>query len=223
MLIGAGSAMFCRTVVRVLIADGQPWELRLVDISEPALTVAHRLAERLVEAAHAPISVRASTDRRELLAGADAVVTTIGVGGRRAWEQDVFIPRRFGVYQPVGDSVGPGGISRALRMIPALVEIARDVADLAPSATLINYANPVPANCRAMFEAAAIPVIGLCSGVSGTTHHLAEIMGVPADELTARAIGINHLTMDHRAAPWRLGRLAAAREGARRSSRSRRR
>ena len=194
VLIGAGSAMFCRSVVRELIADGGEWELRLVDTSDEALDVACRLAERLVAAAGARITVRGSTDRRRLLAGADAVVTTIGVGGRRAWEQDVFIPRRFGIFQPVGDSAGPGGISRALRMIPALVEIARDVAELAPRATLINYSNPMAANCRAITEEAGTPVIGLCIGVRETLSDLARLIEVPADELEWSAIGVTHLT-----------------------------
>ncbi|NLD72006.1 MAG: alpha-glucosidase/alpha-galactosidase, partial [Chloroflexi bacterium] len=130
VLIGAGSAVFTRGLVADLILSPElgPWEIRLVDIDPEALAVAEGLSRRMVAARGANVRVEASTDRRDLLPGADLVVTTIGVGGRRAWEADVTVPRRYGIYQPVGDTVMPGGISRAMRMIPALVDIARDIA-----------------------------------------------------------------------------------------------
>ena len=89
-----------------------------------ALETAEGLARKMIEARDAPITLESSTNRRDVLPGADVVVVTIGVGGRRAWEADVVIPRKYGIYQPVGDTVMPGGISRALRMIPANVDIA---------------------------------------------------------------------------------------------------
>ncbi len=92
------------------------WELGLVDTDPEALETAEGLSCRMVEAMDADIRVQVSVDRRELLPDADIVVTTIGVGKRRAWEADVFIPRKYGIYQPVGDTVMPGGISRAMRM-----------------------------------------------------------------------------------------------------------
>ena len=91
-----------------------------------------------------------TADRRQALTGADVVVTTFGVGGRRAWELDVFIPRQYGIYQPVCDSVMPGGISRAMRQVPLAVAIACDVAELCPAAIFINYANPMSAITRAI-------------------------------------------------------------------------
>ena len=161
VLIGAGSAMFTRGLMADLIQapDLGPWEVGLVDVDPGALETAEGLCRRMVAARQAAaarraeIRLSASLDRRDLLGGADVVVTTIGVGGRRAWEADVFIPRRFGVYQPVGDSVMPGGTSRALRMIPAMVDIAKDVQDLAPDALFFNYANPMSAICRAVRKA----------------------------------------------------------------------
>ncbi|NLS75897.1 MAG: hypothetical protein GXY76_01415 [Chloroflexi bacterium] len=194
VLIGAGSAMFTRGLVADLIRDGNPWRVGLVDIDPAALAVAEGLSRRLVEHAGAPIELAASTDRRDLLPGADAVVTTIAVGGRRAWEQDVFIPRRYGVYQPVGDSVTIGGIFRALRMVPALVEIARDVQRLCPTAWFMNYANPMSVNCRAIRKATGAPVVGLCHGVPEVHRYLARYMGVHPDDVTSTAVGVNHLT-----------------------------
>ena len=115
VLVGVGSAMFTQGLVADLILSP---DLGLVDIDPSALETAEGLSRRMVEAKDAEIAIQASTDRREVLPGADVVVTTIGVGGRRAWEADVFIPRKYGIFQPVGDSVMPGGISRAMRMIP---------------------------------------------------------------------------------------------------------
>lgn len=194
VLIGAGSAMFTRGLVQHLIADSGEWELRLVDINPENLDIAQRLAQRLIEKQEAPISVWAAENRLELLTGADAVVACIGVGGRRAWEQDVFIPRQFGIAQPVGDTYMPGGISRALRMVPPMVEIANDVVKLCPQAIFINYSNPMSIICRAIRQATPAPVVGLCIGVQEVHEYLANFIEVPAQELWSAAIGVNHLT-----------------------------
>lgn len=196
VLIGAGSAVFTQGLVAdmILSPDLGPWELRLVDIDPEALETAEKLASKMLEHQGADIILRASTERKELLPGADIVVTTIGVGGRRAWEEDVFIPRKYGIFQPVGDTVMPGGISRAMRMIPALVEIAKDVKTLCPNATFINYSNPMTANCWAIRKATGRSVIGLCHGVFHVERELAEFMGVPPKDVTSLYAGINHLT-----------------------------
>ena len=112
VLIGAGSAMFTRGMVADLIQRGEECDLALVDIDPEALAVAEGLTRKMIEARRSPIELSASLNRRDVLPGATAVICTIGVGGRRAWEQDVFIPRKYGIYQPVGDSVMPGGTSR---------------------------------------------------------------------------------------------------------------
>lgn len=194
VLIGAGSAVFARGLVAALIRQDNPADLALVDVDARALRVAEGLARKMIAAGGAPITVRATTDRREVLPGATAVICTIGVGGRRAWEQDVFIPRRHGLYAPVGDTVGPGGSSRALRMIPAMVAIARDVLELAPDAVFINYSNPMAPICRAVRKATGAPVIGLCHGVESVADLLAAELGEPRQDLTHTAIGLNHLT-----------------------------
>jgi alpha-galactosidase len=196
VLIGAGSAMFTQGLVADMIQspDLGPWELGLVDIDPQALETAEGLSRRMVEARGAEIAVSAATDRRDVLPGADVVVSTVGVGGRRAWETDVFIPRKYGVYQPVGDSVMPGGISRAMRMIPALVDVARDVKALCPEALFVNYSNPMTANCWAIRKAAGVPVVGLCHGVFDVERQLAGFIGAPPEEVTSLYAGLNHLT-----------------------------
>lgn len=194
VIIGAGSAVFTQGLVADMILVGGEWDLRLVDIDPANLTVAANVVRRMIEARQAPITMSATTDRREALAGADVVVCTFGVGGRRAWEQDVFIPRQHGIFQPVGDSVMPGGISRAMRQIPVAVGIAQDVVELCPGALVINYANPMSAIVRAMRKVSNLAVLGLCHGVIHVQGYLAELAGVPAEELSLNAVGVNHCT-----------------------------
>lgn len=194
VLIGAGSAVFTEGLVADLIRLHWSADVALVDVDPGALDVAWRLATKMVAATSAPITLRATTDRREVLPGATAVICTVGVGGRRAWEQDVFVPRRYGIYAPVGDTVGPGGSSRALRMIPVMVDIARDVADLAPDALFFNYGNPMAPICRGIRKATGANVTGLCHGVVGVARYLARKLGVQPGQLQYTAAGINHLT-----------------------------
>lgn len=186
--------MFTVGLVSDLIKSNEPVELALVDIDPAALGVASRLVQKMVDARNAPIRVRSSLDRKDVLKDASVVITTIGVGGRRAWEQDVLIPRKYGIYMPVGDTVGPGGTSRAMRMIPPMIEIARDVLDLAPDALFINYANPMSVICRAVRKVTGAEVIGLCIGSWDTVLYLAKTLGVMPHELSYNAGGINHLT-----------------------------
>jgi alpha-galactosidase len=194
VLLGAGSAMFTIGVVSDLVQSGQPVELALVDIDPAALDVAHKLVKKMVAARRAPVRVTASIDRRKVLPGATAVISAIGVGGRRAWEQDVFIPRKYGLYMPVGDTAGPSGTSRALRMIPAMVAIARDVLDLCPDALFFNYANPMSPVCRAVRKATGAEMVGLCIGTWDTAHYLADTLQEPFEDLAYNVTGINHLT-----------------------------
>ena len=219
VLIGAGSAVFTRGLVADLIRRGLACDLALVDIDPEALDVAERLTARMIQAGSAPVTLRASTDRRDVLPGATAVICTVAVGGRRAWEQDVFIPRKHGIYQPVGDSVMPGGASRALRMIPAMVDIAADVLDLCGGALLFNYGNPMAPVCRAVRKATGAEVVGLCHGVVGVARYLADAMGAALDRMTYTAVGMNHLTwftdvrVDGSSAMGRLREIAAGLDG----------
>ena len=194
ILIGAGSVKFTQSLLADLIKSSTPWHLGLVDTDPQALETAEGLARRMVQVKQPDISVEASTDRCDLLPGAHVVVTTIGVGGRRAWEADVFIPRKYGVYQPVGDTVMAGGVSRAMRMVPAMVDIARDVLKLCPQALFFNYANPMTVNCWAVRKATGAKIVGLCIGVHGIVENLARIIGAPSAEVTALAAGLNHFT-----------------------------
>lgn len=194
VLIGAGSAMFTRGLLLDLLRRGWDCDLALVDTNPEALAVAEGLCRKMLAAKQAPVTLTTSTDRRQVLSDATVVITTIGVGGRPAWEQDVLIPRKYGIFQPVGDSVMPGGTSRCLRMIPAMVGIAKDVLDFAPDALFINYANPMSAICRAVRKATGAEIVGLCIGVCWIASQIAKWFSLDPSSLRYSAIGINHLT-----------------------------
>jgi alpha-galactosidase len=219
VLIGAGSANFTVGLVADILRHGWQGELALVDIDSNALKVVEKLARKMLDARGSHLKLRASADRRAVLDGATAVICTISVGGREAWHQDVLIPRKYGIYQPVGDSVMPGGTSRALRMIPAMVDIAKDVMELAPDALFFNYGNPMSAVCRAVRKATNANMVGLCHGVNDIAGTIADYLGTTRDHLTYRAIGMNHLTwfteilLDGNDAMPRLREIAAEQPG----------
>jgi alpha-galactosidase len=195
VILGVGSTYFTRGIVESLITKGGEWDVRLVDIDPACLEIATLLSQRLVETYDAPVEISGSVDRTDVLAGADAVVSTIGVGGRRAWEKDVAVFRQFNIYQSTGDTYGAGGVSRALRTIPPLVEIARDIEKFCPEALFINFTNPMTVNVWAISKAVpSVKVGGLCYGVTWYQHYLARLIDMPWNQLNCRAIGVNHFT-----------------------------
>ncbi len=196
VLIGAGSTVFTQRLVADLILAGEAdrWELALVDIDPVTLDAVDRLVRKMLVFKGADFPVVSTVNRRDVLPGADFVVTTIAVGGRRGWELDVTVPRRHNIYQPVGDSVMPGGISRAMRMIPQMIAIAEDVGELCPAAYLLNYSNPMTAVCRAIRLKTGVPVIGLCHGVHYVEGVLARFLGKEEKCMTSFGVGLNHLT-----------------------------
>lgn len=197
-LIGAGSAVFTRGLLADLISaeDLGSWEIRLVDVDATALEIARGLAQRMIDFRGVADRMRvvADVDRAKVLPGSDFVVTCVGVGGRPAWQADHEITMRHGVFQPVGDSILPGGISRLLRTTPVLVEVARDVAELAPDALFFNYSNPMTANVMAIHRYAGAEVVGLCHGMHHIQRELAEFIDKPLAETSTLYAGINHLT-----------------------------
>jgi alpha-galactosidase len=196
VLIGAGSTVFTQRLVSDVILSGEAdrWELALVDIDPVTLDAVDRLVRKLLAFKGVDLPIIATTDRREVLQGANFVVTTIAVGGRRSWELDVQIPRRHNIFQPVGDTVMPGGISRAMRMIPQMVAIAEDIAELCPDAYFLNYSNPMTAICRAVRVKTSVPVIGLCHGVPYVEGVLARFLGESEESISSFGVGLNHLT-----------------------------
>lgn len=195
VLIGAGSTVFTPGLMTDLANSPvfSGWTVHLVDLDADAAETMVRLGRRIAAEHGADLRFEAHTDRREALAGARFVTTTIAVGAASGWLLDIEIPARHGIAQTVGDSVGPGGVLRALRHVPEIVAIARDVEELAPDAQMINYSNPLTANVRAVTAATSVKVVGLCHGTMHTLSALAGDLGVPTEEVHAIFAGLNHL------------------------------
>ncbi len=194
-IIGAGSVVFARTVIRDILSFEalRDSDLSLMDIDAERLELIASHTKRLVGQEGLPAKVEHTTDRRKALDGADIVVVTIQVGGLPAFKLDIDIPLKHGVDQCVGDTLGPGGVFRGLRTIPVMLAIARDCEELCPDAYILNYSNPMAMNCWALNEASPIKTIGLCHGVQGTASHLANYIGAPMEEVDYWTAGINHM------------------------------
>lgn len=195
VLIGAGSTVFTPGLMNDL-ADTRAfdgWTVHLVDLVEDAAETMARVGRRIAKEKGADLTFVPHTDRREALPGARFVTTTIAVGGAEGWHHDLEVPARYGIAQTVGDSVGPGGVLRALRHVPELVSIAEDVSELAPGALLVNYTNPLTANVRAITSTVPVDTIGLCHGTMHTLSKIGADLGIPAGEISATFAGLNHL------------------------------
>jgi alpha-galactosidase len=193
--IGAGSLGFTRGLVRdvltfPLLKDAT---LCLMDIDPERLDFAKRAVQRIVDLGNYPAKVEATMDRAEALKGADVVLVTILAGGVEIWRHDIEIPKKYGIDTNIGDTRGPSGIFRALRTIPVMLDIAKDMERYCPDATMLNYTNPMVLVCRAMQHETSIQLTGLCHSVQGTSEMLAKWIGAPYEEITYTCAGINHM------------------------------
>jgi alpha-galactosidase len=192
--IGAGSFGFTRTLVRDLLTHPRLADatLSLMDIDGERLAFIERAVRRIVKEGGYPAKIEATQDRRKALEGADAVLCTILAGALEVWRHDIEIPKKYGVDINIGDTRGPSGIFRALRTIPVMLDICRDIERVAPRAILLNYTNPMAMLCRAMQRETKVAVTGLCHSVQGTAMMLAKWIGVPYGEVDYVCAGINH-------------------------------
>jgi alpha-galactosidase len=163
-----------------------------MDIDAERLEYITRAVKRIVSEGEYPARVEATLDRVEALKGADAVICTILAGGVDVWRHDIEIPKKYGIDTNVGDTRGPSGIFRALRTIPVMLDICRDMEKHCPGAILLNYTNPMAMLCRAMQRETGIRVSGLCHSVQGTASMLARWIGAPQEEISYICAGINH-------------------------------
>lgn len=193
--IGAGSLGFTRGLVRDILTFPllRDATLSLMDVDPERLDFAKRAVSRIVELGNYPAKVEATTDRAEALKGADVVLVTILAGGVDVWRHDIEIPKKYGIDTNIGDTRGPSGIFRALRTIPVMLGIARDMERLCPNATMLNYTNPMVLVCRAMQHETNNQLTGLCHSVQGTAEMLAGWIGAPMSEITYTCAGINHM------------------------------
>ena len=193
--IGAGSLGFTRGLVRDMLTFPllKDSTLTLMDIDAERLEFAQKAVQRIVDLGEYPAKVVATMDRAEALKDADAVMCTILAGGVDVWQHDILIPKKYGVDTNVGDTRGPSGVFRALRTIPEMLNIVKDMELFCPKALLLNYTNPMAMLCRAMQRESSIQLTGLCHSVQGTAMMLANWIGAPYDEISYTCAGINHL------------------------------
>ena len=193
-ILGAGSTVFARQLMTdILQIEGlDEGCFALVDIDASRLELAYQIAERLITQSGKRWKVRASTKRRDLLAGSDFIINTIEVAGLANIHHDFDIPMKYGVNQCIGDTIGPGGIFKALRTGPAWLDILHDAEQLCPQAWVLNYTNPMSILTLTALAGTTMRAVGLCHSVQSTTKQLANYLNVPYGELAWRCAGINH-------------------------------
>jgi alpha-galactosidase len=193
--VGAGSVEFTRELVGDILSFEElaDTHFALHDIDRGRLETAAGIARWIDGRLGGRATITAHADRREALDGADFVLNMAQVGMHDATLLDFEIPAHHGLRQTIGDTLGIGGIFRALRTIPLMLDIGADMAQLCPRAWLLNYTNPMAILCQAY--AVGSPhkqIVGLCHSVQHTTHHLADLAGVPFEEVTFLSAGVNH-------------------------------
>jgi alpha-galactosidase len=197
-LIGAGSIVFTRNLLGDFFSYPElaDCEVALHDIDPHRLQLAEMVAQRLASQLNVAPLITASTERRRALADARFVISTIQVGGYKpATVTDFDIPKKFGLEQTIGDTLGIGGIMRGLRTIPVQLAMLNDMEEVcAPGAIHLNYVNPMAMITWALNQASTrIATVGLCHSVQHTARELAQDLGLPANEIDYHCAGINHM------------------------------
>ena len=195
-IIGAGSVEFTRNVVTDLCSFPElhgSLELSLHDVDPDRLRYAESLVRRIDEQSGSGAVVSADLDRKAAVEGSDYVLNEIQVGGYAATRTDFDIPARYGVRQTISDTIGIGGISRGLRTLPVAMDLARDMADVAPDAYLLNYSNPMAMLPWGVYAGTPFQrVVGLCHSVRDTHAFLAKTVGLEVKDVDFVTAGFNH-------------------------------
>ncbi len=168
-------------------------DLVLHDIDADALNLLTRACQRTVQLTRGTLCVTQTLDRSTALRDADFVILCIGIGMLDAMRNDLAIPERYGIYQSVGDTVGPGGLARGLRHIPFAAHMAREMEQVCPRAWLLNLTNPMTTICRGITRATSVRTIGLCHEVTHALPRLTALLGISNQPITFDVAGINHL------------------------------
>ncbi len=199
VLIGAGSAQFgvgtLNDIYQSKVLAGST--ITLLDINQHALEVVFQAAEAYRKEHNLAYTLKATTNRKEALQGADAIIISIEVGDRFAlWDQDWKIPMQYGIRQVYGENGGAGGTFHALRIIPPILEICKDVATICPDAHIFNYSNPMTAICTTVKRVYPnLKFVGLCHEIASLERYLPAILDTPFENLELEAAGLNHFSM----------------------------
>jgi alpha-galactosidase len=195
-LIGAGSTVFAKNLLGDILSYPAlaESEIALHDIDEKRLRTSEIVANRIAETLGAKPRITATLDRREALDGAGYAINMIQVAGYKPGTVvDFEVPKKYGLRQTIADTLGIGGIMRALRTIPVMLEMCHDMEELCPDVTFLQYVNPMAMNCWAVTKATKIKTIGLCHSVQHTAGELAADLNVPVEEINYVVAGINHM------------------------------
>ena len=194
--IGAGSTVFAENLLGDILSFPELADstISLMDIDPERLRTSELVAHKVAEFFEAKPVIEATLERRRALDGADYAISMFQIGGYEpSTVIDFEIPKKYGLRQTIGDTLGIGGIMRALRTIPVFVDICRDMEELCPDVTFLQYVNPMAMICWAISRASSIKTVGLCHSVQGTAESLAGDMGVPFEEINYLCAGINHM------------------------------
>ncbi len=194
-LLGAGSGFTQPLFTDILhIEDLDRGVFGMVDIDEKRLEVSVRLIRRILDlTGKTKWKVEASTDRRDVLKGTDYLINTIEVSGVQCVRHDNDIPLKYGISQCIGDTVGPGGLMKLLRTLPAFLQILDDAKRYCPKALIMNYTNPMSMMTLGAIRSTDQPIVGLCHSVQWDSKYLAKLLEIPYNEFEWRCGGINHL------------------------------
>ncbi len=194
--LGAGSTVFAKNLMGDILSypELQDATISLFDIDPVRLRTSEIVAHKIADFFGIAPKIEATLDRRQSLAGADFAISMFQVGGYKPGTvTDFEIPKKYGLRQTIADTLGIGGIMRGLRTIPVFLDIARDMEELCPDVTFLQYVNPMAMNCWALSRATGIKTVGLCHSVQGTAEQLAEDIDVPIDEINYVCSGLQDL------------------------------
>src|SRR5215831_20036311 len=190
--IGAGSTVFAKNLLGDILSFPELADssICLYDINRDRLATSEKVGQRIGNALGIKAAIQSTTDVGEALDGAAYAISMIQVGGYQPCTvTDFEVPKRFGLRQTIGDTLGIGGIMRGLRTIPVLLDLCRDMEQVCPGVWFLNYTNPMAINCRAVTRSSPIRTVGLCHSVQGTAFQLAHDLGIPYSEINYVAAG----------------------------------
>ena len=194
--IGAGSTVFAKNLLGDILQFPELAEstISLHDINEQRLRETEMVAHKIAEKLKVNPTIETTTERRRSLDGADYAINMIQVGGYDPCTiTDFEIPKKYGLHQTIADTLGIGGIMRALRTIPVMLDMAYDMEAVCPDVLHINYVNPMAMLCWALARGTNIKTVGLCHSVQGTAWQLSNDIGIPFEEINYICAGINHV------------------------------
>jgi len=194
--LGAGSTVFAKNLMGDILSypELQDATISLFDIDPERLRTSEIVAHKIADFFGISPTIEATLDRRQSLADADFAISMFQVGGYKPGTViDFEIPKKYGLRQTIADTLGIGGIMRGLRTIPVFLDITREMEEVCPDVTFLQYVNPMAMNCWAISRASSIKTVGLCHSVQGTAEQLADDIGVPIEEINYVCAGINHM------------------------------